>query len=478
MTDRSLQTSLGDFDRLPVAAAAFDLHGMLIAANPALARLLGHTPNVGDRVARLVPALETVWVALVSAVVRRDHYASELELDKRAVRVAASLREHEGRRLVLIVLTELGARPSPSGDPQRLESLGVVAGDLAHEFNNQLVGVIADAGMLREEEGLSDPAREAVVRVEAAARRMSQLSRQLLAFAGRGRFVTMLLDPDALLAEGRERWERLVVPGAELHLDPGGERVAVEADRGLLRQVIGDLIENASEALPAQGGRIDVTGRTVSVNGVVQWQLEIRDNGVGIEPATVSRIFDPFFSTKAEHRGLGLSAALGIVRRLGGELEVDSQPGHGSSFRVRLPVVPGAVAPRRRSTSDNPPLEKLTGLSILVADDEPTVRSTVQRMLVRRGAVPVVVADGAEAERMLRAQKFDVVLLDVMMPHLTGYQLVPIAREAQPTTPVILMSGYTDQARGVEPPDMFLEKPFNASMLEAAIHNVLRAGTG
>jgi len=140
--------------------------------------------------------------------------------------------------------------------------------------------------------------------------------------------------------------------------------------------------------------------------------------------------------------------------------------------------VPGAVAPRRRSTSDNPPLEKLTGLSILVADDEPTVRSTVQRMLVRRGAVPVVVADGAEAERMLRAQKFDVVLLDVMMPHLTGYQLVPIAREAQPTTPVILMSGYTDQARGVEPPDMFLEKPFNASMLEAAIHNVLRAGTG
>jgi CheY-like chemotaxis protein len=286
----------------------------------------------------------------------------------------------------------------------------------------------------------------------------------------------MLLDPDALLVESRDRWERLVKPGAELALEVASGQVAIEADRGLLRQVIGDLIENASEALPPEGGRIEVTCRTVLVNNAPQWQLEIRDNGRGIEAATLGRIFDPFFSTKAEHRGLGLSAALGIVRRLGGNLEVESDPGSGSTFRVVLPVVPGAVAPRRRSTSKQPALEKLTGLRVLVADDEPTVRATVQRMLERRGAIAVLASDGAEAEQLIQTQTFDVVLLDVMMPRRTGYQLVTVARAVQPETPVILMSGYTDQVDGVEPPDFFLEKPFNATMLESAIQSALRNG--
>ncbi|HSN26127.1 MAG TPA: ATP-binding protein, partial [Kofleriaceae bacterium] len=283
------------------------------------------------------------------------------------------------------------------------------------------------------------------------------------------------LDPDALIAEARDRFERLVRPGAALVLEvTSGAAIAIEADRGLLRQVVGDLIENASEALPASGGEVSVTSRVVVTNGMPHWELEVRDNGRGIEPTTLSRIFDPFFSTKAEHRGLGLSAALGIVRRLGGDLECESRPDHGATFRVRLPIVPGAVAPRRRSTSQQPPLEKLTGLRVLVADDEPTVRATVRRMLERRGAVPTLAADGEEAERLLREQQFSVVLLDVMIPKRTGDQLVPVVRELHPDVPVILMSGFTDQAHGVEPPDTFLEKPFNASMLEAAIHAALR----
>lgn len=475
VTQRSLQTALGDFDQLPVAIAAFDLHGVLVLANPAFVRLVGHAPTAGDRIARVLPALEPAWVTLVASAVRRERATADLDLDQHAVRATAVLREHDGRRFLVVALTELGDRRSRT---QRLESLGTVAGDLAHEFNNQLVVVIADASMLREEDGLSDPARDAVLRIEAAARRMSQLSRQLLAFAGRGRFVTMLLDPDALLADTRDRWERLVPPGAELHFDPGTEQVAIEADRGLLRQVIGDLVENAAEALPSQGGRIDVISHIVSIGGVPHWQLEVRDNGSGIDKATLAKIFDPFFSTKAEHRGLGLSAALGVVRRLGGDLEVDSQPGQGARFRVRLPIVPGAVPPRRKSTSKQPPLEKLTGLRILVADDEATVRATVQRMLERRGANVTIAADGANAEQILRTQSFDAVLLDVMMPKLTGYQLVPIVRETQPHAPVILMSGYTDQVSGVEPPDFFLEKPFNATMLESALQAVLRNGNG
>ena len=466
MTDRSLHN---DLDWLPVAAALVERTGTIVAGNPALTRLVGLVPRAGEDVAIL--GLERQWSSLVAALTDGQGFAKDITLAKGSVRVTAALRGPH----VLVIFNELAPRVPVASGPQRLESLGMVAGDLAHEFNNQLVGVIADASMLREEDGLDDTGREAVVRIEAAARRMSQLSRQLLAFAGRGRFVTMLLDPDGLLAESDDRLERLVRPGAKLSLDiGGGSPVAIEADRGLLRQVIADLIENASEALPANGGEIHVTTRVVVINSLPHWELEIRDNGRGIEPTTLARIFDPFFSTKAEHRGLGLSAALGIVRRLGGDLECESRVDHGATFRVRLPIVPGAVAPRRRTTSQQPPLEKLTGLRVLVADDEPTVRATVQRMLERRGAVPLIAADGEEAERLLRTEKLDVVLLDVMMPKRTGYQLVPIARELHPNVPVILMSGFTDQAQGVDAPDAFLEKPFNASMLESAIQTALR----
>jgi signal transduction histidine kinase len=478
VTPRSLQASLGDFDRLPVAAAVLELDGTIIAVNAALARLLGSAPAAGDRVTRISPALEPILASLVPSLVLRDQYATDLELDRRVFRVSAALREHDGRQLIYVMFVEAAQRLPAATGTQRLESLGMVAGDLAHEFNNQLVGVIADASMLREEDALSEPARDAVLRIEAAARRMSQLSRQLLAFAGRGRFVTMLLDPDALLVESQERWERLVRSGAQLVVETAAGQVAIEADRGLLRQVIGDLIENASEALPAEGGRIEVTTRAVLVNNAPQWQLEVRDNGCGIEVATMGRIFDPFFSTKAEHRGLGLSAALGIVRRLGGNLEAESVPGAGSIFRVVLPIVPGAVAQRRRSTSKQPALEQLTGLRVLVADDEPTVRSTVKRMLERRGAIAVLASDGGEAEQLLHSEKFDIVLLDVMLPRRTGYQLVSVSRALHPEVPVILMSGYTDQVHGVEPPDFFLEKPFNATMLESAIRSALEKTNG
>lgn len=466
MTDRLAHTEL---DWLPVAAALLERSGAIVVVNPPLVRLLGAAPRPGDTIGKL--GLERQWPSLVEAVACGRGFAKDVELASAPVRLTAALRGDH----VLAIFNELPARAPVASGPQRLESLGLVAGDLAHEFNNQLVGVIADASMLREEDHLGETGREAVLRIEAAARRMSQLSRQLLAFAGRGRFVTMLLDPDVLLAESRDRFERLVRPGATLVLEVGsGGPIAIEADRGLLRQVIGDLIENASEALPASGGEVHVTSRIVVTNGSPHWELEVRDNGGGIEPTTLSRIFDPFFSTKAEHRGLGLSAALGIVRRLGGDLECESRLEHGATFRVRLPIVPGAIAPRRRPTSQQPPLEKLSGLRVLVADDEPTVRATVRRMLERRGAVATLAADGAEAEQLLREQTFNVVLLDVMMPKRTGDQLVPIVRELHPDVPVILMSGYTDQAHGVEPPDTFLEKPFNATMLEAAIHAALR----
>ncbi len=478
MTVEGLIATVFDFGSLPIGVVVAKVDGLVVAANHA-ATLAGWA--VGSHVGARSRQLEAAWPSLAAIGGETD-----IEVDgprgERTIRFVAERRQYEGQWYLVACLTDLTDRVDITepimqrsanqiriASNERLESLGLVAGGVAHEFNNQLVSVVSEASMLREDDSLGHDPREAVGRIEAAARRMTLLTKQLLAFAGRGRFVTALLDPDLLLADTRHRLTRMVPPTVTLTLTPTAPDIAIEADRGLLRQVILDLVENSVDAVRGAG-----TIRVTSVIRDNMWELAIADDGIGMDAATLNRMFDPFFSTKADHRGLGLSAVLGIVRRLGGDITATSEPELGTTLRVRLPIVPGVQAPRRRSTSEQPPMEKLTGLKILVADDEPSVRQTIQRFLIRRGAVPVVACDGGEAEQLLRAQHFDVVLLDVMMPKKTGYQLVPVVRETQPGTAVILMSGYSEQPDSAEQPDGFIEKPFNVSALEGTIQAVMR----
>ena len=200
-----------------------------------------------------------------------------------------------------------------------------------------------------------------------------------------------------------------------------------------------------------------------------------------MDEATVGRIFDPFFTTKPDRHGLGLSAVHGIVRRLGGDIEVESRRGGGTRFRIRLPVVEGAVPKRKHSTSRQTPAGSLRGLRILLADDEPSVRMTVRRLLERRGATVIAASDGAEAAIQLREGSYGLILLDVMMPGRGGYELLPLARELQPEAKVMLMSGYTEQTRVAgsdAEPDAFLEKPFTSKVLDAAIDQLLAQRRG
>jgi signal transduction histidine kinase len=467
--NRSFVKVEGLFERLPVAAVVVDASGVIVAANTVAAR--SGVPAVGAKVWASSPQLEQWWKQLVE-----DQGATDVEMDTRAgrrVMRVAVVREADQQVVACFVditqrIGKLAEQMRERASSERLESLGLVAGGVAHEFNNQLVSVVSEASLLREDEHLSEDMREAVGRIDGAARRMTQLTRQLLAFAGRGRFVTTLLDPDALVSDTRPRLTRVVPPSIALEIGLHAGAVAIEADRSLLRQVILDLVENAVDAVGTKG-TIEVITRVEQG----RWELEVHDDGVGMDDSTRARMFDPFFSTKKDRRGLGLSAVLGIVRRLSGAISVTSQPGFGTSVCVQLPIVPGVPPPRRRTTSEQLPMEKLTGLRILVADDEPTVRQTVQRALLRRQALPVVACDGGEAEQLLRSHKFDVVLLDVMMPKKTGYELVSVVRETQPDVPVILMSGYSEQAGG-DPPDAFIEKPFSVSALEGAIQAALR----
>jgi signal transduction histidine kinase/CheY-like chemotaxis protein len=487
-----LPPSLTALEQLPVGIVLLEVDGTVVGANAAAGRRLDQPPEaIAGRQGLAVLQIDAAaWQVLRGAVESDRRAEAYVELARPggavAVQLIAAPVAHEDRELLQIVVIDATARrlaedrerARADAEEQaarlRLESLGLVAGGIAHDFNNLLVGVLAEASAAREELDLGDGVREALRRIEAAAGRMSQLTRQLLAYAGRGRFVPMPLDPDALLGELREPLARIVQAPATLDVAPGAGSVTVEADPHLLRQVVINLVANAGDA---GGRRVQVVSRILSRGDTTWWQLEVSDDGAGIDPTTLTRIFEPFFTTRGDRHGLGLSAVHGIVRRLGGDVEVDSKPGQGARFRVQLPIIPGA-APARAPVEPSAPTARLAGLRVLVADDEPSVRATVRRLLERRGATVVLAVDGLEAEARLRGERFDLVLLDVVMPGHNGYDVLAVARATHPALPVILMSGYTGRARGEgieEEPDAFIEKPFTAKILDAAIDEVLRA---
>lgn len=466
---KGLLSAIADFEQLPVAAVVVDAAGTLVAVNRVAGRL-AWKPTVGEPVWRGSAQLEGGWPSLVEQAKKQVGYDCEFTAGTAThyARISARYRDCDGTPYILacfVDITDCAANARDAAS-HRLECLGRVAGGLAHEFNNQLVSVVSEANMLGEDKALPEELREAVGRIDSAAHRMAGVTKQLLAFSGRGRFVSTRLDPNALLTDVRARIEKAIPSTIALHVEQSAEPITISADRNMLQQVIFDLAVNAADAC-GDSGTIRITSRATPT----AWELEIRDDGSGMDTLTLNRIFEPFFTTKTNHRGLGLSAALGIIKSLGGDISVTSRLHHGTAFAIRLPAVQQPSAPQRQS---EPRIDQLVGLRVLVADDEASVRQTIQRLLVRRQAIPVIACDGGSAEELLRSEHFDVVLLDVMMPKRTGDELLPIARSLHPNTPVIVMSGFSDKPPGTEPPDAFMQKPFNIRTLEMTIHSALR----
>jgi signal transduction histidine kinase/CheY-like chemotaxis protein len=468
-----------EFEHLPVPGCVYDLDGTFIALNEAALRLAGRTRDelIGLKAWDIAPGIEHIWQDIIAGA-RRGPYIAGIMIatpfGPRAVRYVAVTRTVGARTAVMMF--GHGLDESVPVDQRPVDSLALVAGGIAHDFNNQLVSVLAEASAAREDAALPDPLRETLRRIEGAAQRMSLLTRQLLAYAGGGRIVTELLDPDELVNDMREDLRLLVRPDASLLFHLTAKGVVIRADRAMLREAVKNLVGNASEALHAAGGKIGVTTALVTVDSLNWWRIDVGDDGVGIPSHVIGRIFDPFFTTKPDRHGLGLSAVHGIIKRLGGEITIESVPGRGTTLRVRLPIVSGAEPRLRRPRTFSENTVSLRELTILVADDEPSVRATIRRLLERRGARVVVASDGEEAEQLLAKEPYALVLLDVMMPKRTGYQLLPIARRAQPTARIMLMSGYSDAARGSgaeDEPDAFLEKPFTAKEMDTAVDRVL-----
>ena len=373
---------------------------------------------------------------------------------------------------------------------QKLESLGVLAGGVAHDFNNLLMAIVGHLDVARLDAPPAAPVRSDIDAALEAAHRASELTRQLLAYSGRGRFVVAPLDLGAMVHECTDLLRTAILRSSRLEVALAPAWVC--ADRGQMQQVVMNLLTNASEALGDAGGVISL--RT----GVEEWDderlrrsrsagpvapgsfayLEVTDTGCGMDEATQERLFDPFFSTKFTGRGLGMSGVLGIVRGHQGAILVDSEPGRGTSVRVLFPAIPAGAAPPR---ADPHPAAAFTGSvrMILVVDDEDAVRLASLRIARRLGFEGLGAASGDEALVLLEryADEIACVILDLTMPGKDGVATFEAIRRLRPDIRVILVSGYdeTDVAlrfTGARP-DGFLQKPFRFEQLRSKLAGLI-----
>jgi PAS domain S-box-containing protein len=363
---------------------------------------------------------------------------------------------------------------------QKLESLGVLAGGIAHDFNNLLVGVLGNASLALEELPEHAPARPLLEDMQVAARRAAELTRQLLAYSGKGRFVVEPVDLSSLVREMGRLLSAAVSKKARVIVELRDDLPPVRADATQLRQVVMNLITNASDALRDAPGTITIrTRRMVATHAWLAGAqvgadasegdylvLEVSDSGEGMDAATLSRLFDPFYSTKGPGRGLGLAAVLGIVRGHRGAVRISSTPDQGSTATVLLPAAsegqaataPTAMTPRR---------------TVLVVDDDTSALRVAERVLVREGFQVLTATHGRAAIDLYaeRGPSIDVVVLDLTMPELSGWETLQELQQLDPAVTVLLMSGYAPEAatetHGAAAG--FLPKPYSAAELRDAV---------
>ncbi|MDD5308922.1 MAG: response regulator [Deltaproteobacteria bacterium] len=377
---------------------------------------------------------------------------------------------------------------------QKLESLGVLAGGIAHDFNNLLMGIIGNTEMALRTPPESPRHRDMLYDVMAAAERAADLSKQMLAYSGKGRFEVTALDMNELVREMAHLLEVSVSKMAPVRYELAASLPAVEADATQLRQIVMNLITNASEAIGEHEGTITLrTGamecdrrylaRTQSEDGLAEGVyvfVEVADTGLGMDQHTRRRVFEPFFTTKFTGRGLGLSAVLGIVKAHRGAIKVDTAPGEGSTFRILLPAVarPADRLDSESDTSVGAGVDPRDGGAVLVVDDEDTVRAPARLMLEQLGFTVVSAADGNDALRLFgeRPEDFLFVLLDRTMPHMNGEETFTRLREIDPGVRVIMMSGYDEHeiATNFESagPSGFIQKPFKLADLASRIRSL------
>ncbi len=465
------------FDAISDGVAVVDAEGRIRRSNDCLARILGRP--VSELIGMQADAL---WEKLPAK-------------DQPFARAVASRRremvefDYEGKRLHLIVdpmFDELGASggavhivsditekrrlEEQFRESQKFETIGTLAAGVAHDFNNLLTSIMGNASLIASDLPADSPHAEKLSDMLRASQRAADLTKQLLAYSGKGRHFVQKVELSTLVRRIQGLIEAAMSKKVTVEMDLAKQLPRIDADPNQVQQLILNLVTNAVEAIGDETGHI--TLRTGSDTGDTVY-VEVRDSGCGMDEETRSKIFDPFFTTKFTGRGLGLAAVAGIVRGHHADIRVNSSPGAGSTFRVAFSVAE-AVAPPAEGSA-----EGQLGETVLVVDDEEMVRRIAQASLEIRGYKVVMARNGLEAIREVRKNStIGLVLLDLTMPVMSGEEAIDEILAERPGIKVIVSTGF-DHREAVarfrsKAVAGYLQKPYTSRQLAEKVGSVLK----
>ena len=493
--------------------ATMDLEGRTIYANGMLLRLRGH-PDLAAARGRPLSDHHPDWVvrllfreAIPAALAQGSWHGETAMLDREGREFPVSQlllmhRDDDGQPAFLsTIIRDISLQKQAEVDrmeterrmlqAQKLESLGVMAGGIAHDFNNLLTAMLGNASLARLDLPADSPVHHSLGQIEKAAIRAAELCKEMLAYSGRSHLAVTRADLSDLVEDTTQLLQVSISKKCVLKLELHQPLPAILADPTQIRQIVMNLVINASDAIGERSGFIRVSTGVMRVDRSYLEAtflspdlpvgdyvfLEVNDNGCGMPPDVKARIFEPFYTTKFTGHGLGLAAVLGIVRAHRGTIKVYSEPGRGTTFKLLFPALEeGAHLPE--PPDDEVAAWRGSGLA-LVVDDEETVRAVTARTLESLGFQPLIASDGVEAVRAFRehAGTLRVVLLDLTMPHMDGEETYRELYRINPDVPVVLMSGFTekdtiDRFAGKKLAG-FIQKPFDRPRLQAKLRDVL-----
>ena len=486
-------------DSSPVAFALYDRELRFIRINRAFAELTGHLPldHIGETLTDLAPDFARVLAPSLDRVLSADLPLRDVELSLdsgRSENGTIKLKRHWlasfypvrtssggvlGVGALMLEVSERKNLEEQFRQAQKMEAVGRLAGGIAHDFNNLLTVMSSCSELLLLDLPQDDRRRIDVEEIRRAAQRAAGLTRQLLAFSRKQILQPTMLDLNAIVAEMEKMLRRVLGEDVAMvtQLDP--ELGFVRADHGQVEQVLMNLVVNARDAMP-RGGRIVLRTRNVAQDaGDPLVALEVIDEGVGISTDAMPHIFEPFYTTKevGKGTGLGLSTVYGIVKQSGGDVEVDTTLGSGTTFRILFPRYREAPSTRRASPAGV--IAPRSRGTILLVEDEDAVRTLGMRILRREGYTVYVASNAAEAETLFASNGAEIALLvsDLVLPGLSGIDLAKRLRAKRPALHVLLMSGYTDRDVGAFQSEMenvsFLQKPFTPDSLVGRVSELL-----
>ncbi len=488
------------FDRLPVALLRLSSKGELQEANRAARQLIGErTP--GTALADILEGLgRSVADWLQDAMGGRAENRPEVlrlrgEAEDSYLQVMLSRVVEDGRAGLMAVLsdaTQLKTLEAQFVQSQKMQAIGQLAGGVAHDFNNLLTAISGHCDLLLLRHDRSDPDFADLTQIAQNSNRAAALVGQLLAFSRKQTLKPAVIDLRDALADLTHLLNRLVGEKIDLTLVHDPDLSLIRADKRQLEQVLMNLVVNARDAMP-EGGRIEISTENLRLADDLKRDratvpageyvvVRVADQGTGIAPEKLQKIFEPFFTTKrpGEGTGLGLSTAYGIVKQTGGYIFCDSEPGRGTTFALFFPAHARGSEPADETPA--PPPRKAARIGqgvVLLVEDEAPVRAFASRALKLRGHTVIEAENAEEALKLLEdpALSVDVFVTDVIMPGMDGPSWVREALKARPSTRVVFVSGYSEEALTEErdriPNSVFLPKPFSLSELTATVQGQL-----